>query len=117
MSRPENLVSILEAGLNANSLRQRVIANNIANVNTAGFKRQAVEFEKILANQLDSGRVNLAEIETEITKPELTPVKANGNNVEMEFEVGQLMKSSGRNKAYIRMLHKRYSQLETAMKV
>ena len=117
MSRPENLVSILEAGLNANSLRQRVVANNIANVNTAGFKRQAVEFETILADQLDTGKVNLSAIDAEITKPDLTPVKANGNNVEMEFEVGQLMKSASRNKAYIRMLHKRYSQLETAMKL
>lgn len=42
----------LERGLQAANLRQRVIADNIANVNTPRFKRSGVSFEDELAKEL-----------------------------------------------------------------
>ena len=116
MPQSPNISDILEAGLRANSLRQQVTANNIANVNTPNFKRNAVKFEEILADKLqEPGKIDISEVASEIIAPDNTPVKANGNNVEMEIEVGQLMKTAGRSKAYIRLLSKRYSQIESAI--
>ena len=52
------LVSI-KKGLDAGALRQRVIANNIANVNTPGFKKSAVEFESLLKAALGRDTIKM----------------------------------------------------------
>lgn len=44
----------LEKALNAASLRQQVISNNIANVNTAGYQGQTVNFEGHLREAMDA---------------------------------------------------------------
>lgn len=45
----------LEKSLDVASLRNQVIANNIANLNTPGFQGQAVLFEGELRQALDTG--------------------------------------------------------------
>lgn len=114
-----SIVDILEAGLRASTLRRNVIANNIANLNTPGFRRNAVKFEKILADKLDSpGKLtekDLREMQGELFTPKDTPVNGKGNDVNMEVEMGELLKSSTRYKTYIRMLNKIYKQMELAM--
>jgi flagellar basal-body rod protein FlgB len=42
----------LEVALHGSELRQQVISNNLANVNTPGFKRSDVEFTQQLAEAL-----------------------------------------------------------------
>lgn len=44
---------MLENALDASSLRQQVIANNIANVNTAGYQAQTVNFEAELRQAME----------------------------------------------------------------
>jgi len=44
---------MLENALDASSLRQQVIANNIANVNTPGFQAQTVNFEAELRQAME----------------------------------------------------------------
>ena len=47
---------IASSGLNAQQTKIDVISNNIANVNTAGYKKAKVDFADILHSQLDSSR-------------------------------------------------------------
>lgn len=48
----------LEVALHGTELRQQVVANNLANVNTPGFKRSDVELGPALAEAAaDLGRV------------------------------------------------------------
>lgn len=108
----------LEAGLRAASLRGKVIANNLANLNTPGYRRAAVEFEEILAKALSSpGPINLAELTPGIFQPMSTPVNSKGNDVILDTEVGEMVKNSAMYKAYVRLLSKRYQQMELAMRV
>ena len=44
----------MEKALDAASLRQQVIANNMSNVNTAGFQAQTVSFEGHLREAMDA---------------------------------------------------------------
>ncbi|MBX3170359.1 MAG: flagellar basal body rod protein FlgB [Candidatus Eremiobacteraeota bacterium] len=44
---------LLENSLDASSLRQQVIANNIANLNTPGYQAQTVSFEAELRQALE----------------------------------------------------------------
>jgi flagellar basal-body rod protein FlgB len=118
MSETNNIAALLEAGIRAEGLRQRAIANNMANLETPGYRRISVRFEELFAKALDSGgRFELSEIEPELYQPEQTPVKPNGNDVNLEFEVGQMVKNTLRHRAFVRLLDKQYKQMELAMSV
>ena len=79
--------------LDAASLRQQAIANNLANVNTPGYKRQDVTFEKQMAHALLEHRTarNAEESPVDRVRPQVVTLnsgsmRADGNNVDMEAE-------------------------------
>ena len=116
MSGMNNTIDVLEAGIKAEGLRQKAISNNIANLETPGYRRIDVKFEELLAKCLESGdATDLSKIVPQIYQPEQTPVKSNGNDVSYEAEVGRMIKNTIRHKAFIRLLNKKYKQLELAM--
>lgn len=118
MPKTNNIVDLLDAGLRAEILRQKAIAGNVANLETHGYRRFDVRFDELLSKALDSsGAVDLAEIEPQIYQPMQTPVKSNNNSVNLEAEVGEMVKNTLRYKAYIRLLNKKYSQIELAMNI
>ena len=118
MSKTDSIIALINAGIRAEGLRQKAIANNVANLETPGYRRIDVKFEELLAKSLDSsGSVDLSELEPEIYQPKQTLVKSNGNDVSLEGEVGAMIKNSLRYKTYIRLLNKRYSQIELAINV
>jgi flagellar basal-body rod protein FlgB len=116
MSRANSIIDIIEAGIRAENLRQRAISNNIANLETPGYRRIDVKFEELLARCLKSGdATDLGKIMPQFYRPEQTPVKSNGNDVNYEAEVGQMIKNTIRHKAFIRLLKKKYEQIELAI--
>ena len=116
MSKTSSIIEYLEAGIRAEVLRQKAIANNIANLKTPGYRRIDVKFEELLAKALDSpGSVDVSKIKAQIHQPKETPVKSNGNDVNLEAEVGEMVKNTLRHKAYIRLLNRKYRQIEVAM--
>lgn len=118
MPRTDSVTDIIEAGIKAENLRQKTIANNIANLETPGYRRIDVRFEELIANAMDSsGSFDPDEIEPEIFRPMQTPVKLNGNDVSLESEVGQMIKNNLRHTAFIRLLNKKYKQIEAAIDV
>lgn len=72
----------LEQALNVLSLRQHVVANNLANVNTPGFTRQDVDFFGYMRQAFDGG-----EPVAEPQDDTVTPERLDGNNVTLEREV------------------------------
>jgi len=111
-------MAFIEAGIKAEGLRQKAIANNVANLATPGYRRLDVKFEELLAKSIDSsGAVDLRELEPQAYQPKNTPVNSNGNDVSLENEVGAMIKNSLRYKTYIQLLKKRYQQIELAMNV
>ncbi len=118
VNKGNNLFDLLGAGLNAASTRSRVIAQNLANVNTPGYRRKAVNFENLLAEEIDSSirrKVDIKGIEPEIYEPRDTQADANGNDVDMEVEVGSMIKNSARYKTLMRLLSRLYTHMEMAM--
>ena len=47
-----NYINVLQTGLDASWTRNSVIANNIANADTPGYKRKDVQFEDYLMNEI-----------------------------------------------------------------
>lgn len=79
---------ILGTALDGVSLRQSVIADNIANVDTPGYRASSVDFESSLRRAVEGGAFDApgsggVEIERSATD---TPVGVNGNNVDLRKE-------------------------------
>ena len=72
----------LESALDGLALRQRAIANNIANVNTPGYHARRVEFESALAKSVAEGNGYVAAT----TSTSLEPTRLDGNNVNLDTE-------------------------------
>ncbi len=62
-------IDLLQKGLYAATVRNNVIANNIANVNTPNFKRSEVKFENILKDA-----INGTKLRGYITNPKHIPI-------------------------------------------
>ena len=55
-----NAMHVAKTGLNAQQVRMQIISNNLANVNTNGFKKDRANFESLLYQVIrSSGAPNL----------------------------------------------------------
>jgi flagellar basal-body rod protein FlgB len=72
----------LSSALDGLSLRQRAIANNIANVNTPGYTAQRVSFENALAESVRAG----SGVAAATIQRSLEPTDLQGNNVNLDTE-------------------------------
>ncbi|HEY2042596.1 MAG TPA: flagellar basal body protein [Jatrophihabitans sp.] len=73
----------LQTALSALSTRQRVSANNIANIETPNFKAGTVSFEDSLRAAVAAGDPSQATISQAVSTDGAT---ANGNNVNLDTE-------------------------------
>lgn len=72
----------LTSALDALAMRQRAIANNIANVNTPNYHAKRVSFEAALAHSVAAGDGRVAATTATSTEP----TQLNGNNVNLDTE-------------------------------
>ncbi len=121
-----NKTKLLEKALDATWLRNESIANNIANVNTPGFKKSHVRFEDALNSaMLDvniSGKLTRekhipigknAQILTgpEVVTEEFTSMRRDGNNVDIDVEMAELAKNSIKYNTLITQISKEFRRL------
>lgn len=129
--------SSLQSALQASQLRQEVYANNIANANTPGYKRQSVEFENLLQSQLanvgltpgGSGTLTMASdnsldltgatpfsaVSPVVTTDQATSVSNNGNNVNLNTEMSGIAKNQINYAALVQELNDQFGLLRTAI--
>lgn len=80
--------SVLRSAITGLATRQQVIADNIANVDTPGFRARSVDFESALSSAIEDGAVT-GETDPNVAatvSPTQTPVGANDNNVDLRKE-------------------------------
>ena len=87
----------LEQAMQGSLLRQQVLANNIANANTPGFKRSDVDFQSALA-QAFSGPPTTGQLDQPSTfSPQADStgaMRADGNNVDIDTEMADLTENT-----------------------
>ncbi|WP_238010224.1 flagellar basal body protein [Dactylosporangium sp. AC04546] len=74
----------LNVALDGLAKRQRVIADNIANIETPGFLAGRVSFEDALRTAVEAGQPGAAPISVARS---LEPTREDGNNVNLDHEV------------------------------
>ncbi len=104
---------VLHGALNGITFRQNVIADNIANVDTPGFRATTVEFESSLKQAIANGDVEAPRAPLTAT-PTLTPVGANGNNVDLRKETMAAMQSVFQYQVLSRSVSDRLALVRTA---
>lgn len=77
------VLTILEKALNASSVRQKVLANNIANIDTPGFKRSDVNFKRVLSNAIGKSGPDLS-LKTTVPNHIANGSAENGSIVRMD---------------------------------
>jgi flagellar basal-body rod protein FlgB len=85
LGMPDAVSSVLASALDGLATRQSVIADNIANVDTPGFRATSVDFEASLTAALQRGEMSANGV-TPTTRPTNAPVGEDGNNVDLRQE-------------------------------
>jgi len=112
---------IMQKSLDALWLRQKVISNNIANIDTPGYKSKRVEFENILNNQLtslnnDQGTNDqLQSREPQIIEDNKYIMREDGNNVDIDAQNIELVRTQIQYEYMTRMISNAISREKYAI--
>lgn len=103
----DGLLDKISLGLDWAALRQRAIANNLANVDTPGYKREDVSFPEVLRQAEESEAPYLALAVTApghlvsdaqptlmVYRDASTSYRNDGNNVDIDVETAELAKNA-----------------------
>jgi len=85
----DRLTASLEQYMDLVSMRQKLVASNIANADTPGYKTQDIDFQASFQAALDGGSPRPMEVTG-------LPVKNDGNNVDLDREARLLAENAMR---------------------
>jgi len=122
-------VMVLEQALSASSLRQKVISNNISNVNTPGYKKSEVLFEEMLQSAMTGHKMPMSQTNVRhlpiqhagIPTPTAnvrvnTSIRTDGSNVDIDVEMANLAKNSIYYNAVVQQMSSYFSGIKSAIK-
>jgi flagellar basal-body rod protein FlgB len=110
----DGVQSALERAMDGVMMRQRIAAQNIANVMTPGYQASRVSFEADLAAALSSGE-DPAQASVDVSLTD-APSDARGNNVDLVGENTTLMRSGLQYEALVAATNYRYNVLQAALR-
>lgn len=123
-----NYINVLDKALDASNLRETVISNNMANINTPGYKRREVDFESLLRQELDNIKWN--SLDEKMNDVQLSHLDAgvhfdmqaygydyrlDGNNVDVDVENTELASEQLRYQLISDSVTQEFSRLQKAM--
>jgi flagellar basal-body rod protein FlgB len=82
----EGVAGNLEQYMNLLSVRQKLVASNIANADTPGYHTQDIDFRAEFAKQIEGQECPDPQTSPQTIEPEGLAVKADGNNVSLDRE-------------------------------
>ncbi|MGI6606284.1 MAG: flagellar basal body rod protein FlgB [Peptococcia bacterium] len=121
-----NLITLLEKAMNGSALQHSVLANNIANVNTPGYKRGEVNFRSCFDEALDNrlglettsplhlNRLNQKN-SREIVIDTQTTLRNDGNNVDIDVELATMAENNIYFNSLAQLLSSQLSMLRQAI--
>jgi flagellar basal-body rod protein FlgB len=115
--------SYLQAAMSGLAARQRTIANNVANVDTPGFKASEVRFEDVLSKAVTSARpgrgVNQSALDSAsraTSQVDGTAMRADGNNVDIDQQMEMLSEANLNYSALTQVMSTRLGILRSVIK-
>lgn len=119
-----NYINVINKAADASWLRNEVISNNIANVNTPNYKRKDVQFEAYLNAEL----LTDSDLNTSVNQVDLDALNAttyvdnsnlsyrlDGNNVDIDVESAELAKNQIRYYTLLDSMSQEFSRIRTVL--
>ena len=119
-------VNVLNKAADASWLREETIANNLANVNTPGYKRKDVDFQSVLRNEL--GNMKYQTLDSKVEHADLGRLDASvyvdsanysyridKNNVDVDVENVELASEKLRYDALTDSMTQEFARLKSVM--
>ena len=119
-------IDVLNKASDASWLREQTIANNLANVNTPGYKRKDVDFQSALRNEL--GNMKYVTLDTKVEHADLSRLdvstyydhanysyRIDRNNVDVDTENVELASEKIRYDALTDSMTHEINRFRTAM--
>ncbi|HHT87774.1 MAG TPA: flagellar basal body rod protein FlgB [Clostridiales bacterium] len=119
-----NYINILKKAADASWKRNEVISNNIANVDTPGYKRKDVQFESYLMGALTGdGSLDkrVANVRMDTINPQVYTDYSNlsyrmdGNNVDIDTETAMLAENQIRYYALMDSMTQEFNRLKMVL--
>lgn len=121
-----NYVDVLTKAADASWTRESVINNNIANVCTVGYKRQDIDFQSVLREEL--GNCKHKSLDNKINELDISDLNAqiytdsanysyrlDGNNVDIDTENVELASEQIRYDALTTSINSEFSRMRAAL--
>lgn len=120
----------LEKALDASWLRNEAISQNIANVDTPGYKKKTVSFEEHLNQYTDNsvkgirtdnrhipiGENNVYDIEIKVSEDNKSlSMRLDGNNVDIDSEMSELAKNNLKYNTLIQSMNTQFKRLKSVI--
>ena len=117
MINDSTIMGVLESAVKAEGLRQEALANNIANINTSGYRRLDTNFEEVFQKALGKNQdLDPQQLDFKLKETLDLPINEFGNDVSLDNETGQMVENSLRHRAFMLILKKKYSQMTDALR-
>ncbi|MEA2410128.1 MAG: flagellar basal-body rod protein FlgB [Thermoleophilaceae bacterium] len=107
----------LERAISGASLRQSVLANNLANAETPGYHRMDVNFHDALAQAMGSGDAATIDATTFTPQQDSQTMRADGNGVDIDTESATMAKNGLEYEALVSVDKARIQIIQSAMGV
>lgn len=123
-SNAYNYVNVLEKAADASWLRNELIDNNLANVNTPNYKRRDVQFESYLMTAVSGGDSlddNIDNMDLSALNPTVyteysgLSYRLDGNNVDIDTENAELAKNQLRYYTLIDSMTQEFSRIKMVL--
>ena len=120
-------INILDKAADASWTREGLLANNIANVDTPGYKRQDIDFSSVLRNELSNySHMNLDQKVDAVRLKKLNPsvytdhgnfsYRLDGNNVDIDTEQVELASEQIKYQALTQSITSEFQRLQAVIK-
>ena len=117
MTLIDNTQLALERAISGASMRQGVLANNLANAETPGFRRMDVDFHDALAQAMDSGQSSTIEAAQFTPQQDAQTMRADGNGVDIDTESAAMAKNGLEYEALVSVAKARIQIIQSALGV
>ncbi len=107
-------IGLLSKLLDVANIRHRVISQNVANVNTPGYHRLDVSFEEAFLKRLGKD-AKAGSVEPKVLEATGGPERGDGNNVDMDAELGRLSKNALMHNVYTQLLAGNIATMRSAI--
>jgi flagellar basal-body rod protein FlgB len=111
----DNTQLALERAISGSAMRQEILANNLANAETPGFRRSDVDFQSQLAQAMKTGSPQAIESTSFSPQTDQTVMRADGNGVDIDVESADMAKNGLTHDALVSVAKARIQILEAAM--